>query len=217
VNGLSVRIENNKILIEFSLTQPKRAWKIRSKFKRNRRGRFVPQICRYVFTPRIGDIVCKGDIFEWMIANEEVRDILSVLKCISKEDYDNIKDRVYSLMKSDFIKWSRKKAVIKEIGYGISIEATRRGKQWKPEELTPYLFVLIPMDSTSKVHCLVDKRGRLIQETVGYRVKAGDKILWRIIDVSWIENIVKLLACLDEDHNRRVKEDIFEVIESLEN
>jgi hypothetical protein len=213
VNELSVKVENNKMLIEFSLTQPKKAWKIRSKVRRNRRGIFVPEISHYVFTPRIGDVVYEGDIFEWMIANEEVRDILSALRCISREEYDNIRSRVYNLVEANFIDWSRK-AVTREIDYGISIEATRRGKQRKPEELTPYLFVLFPLDSTSKAHYLVDKRGRRIKETVGYKIKAGDKLLW-IMDKSWIEDITIMLASLDEDHNIRVKENVFDVIERL--
>ena len=214
MNGLSVKVENNKMLVEFSLTQPKRAWKIRSNVRRNRRGWFVPEISRYVFTPRIGDRVYEGDIFEWMIANEEVRDILSALRCISREEYGNIRVQVYRLVEANFIDWSHEEAVTKEIGYGISIEATYRGKQKKHEELTPYLIVLFPLDSTSKVHYLVDKRGRRIKETVGYKIKAGDKLLW-IIDVSWIEDIAIMLASLDEDHNIRVKENVFDVIERL--
>jgi hypothetical protein len=214
VNGLSVKVENNKMLIEFSLTQPKRAWKIRSKVRRNRRGTFVPEISHYVFTPRIGDALYEGDIFEWMIANEEVRDILSALRCISREEYDNIRSRVYNLMEANFIDWSHEQVVIKKLDYGICIEATYRGKQKKTEELTPYLLVLFPLDPTSEVHYLVDKRGRRIKETVGYKVKAGDKLLW-IMDVSWIEDIARMLASLDEDHNIRVKENIFDVIERL--
>lgn len=211
---MSIKVENNKILVEFSLTQPKKSWKIRSKARRNGRGWFVPEISRYVFTPRIGDRVYVGDIFEWMITNEEIRDILSALRCISKEEYANIKVQVYRLVEANFIDWKHEKVVKKELDFGISIEASRRGKQRKPEELTPYLFVLFPLDSASKVHCLVDKRGGRIKETVGYKIKAGDKLLW-ITNVSWIGDIAVMLASLDKDHNIKVKKNVFNVIERL--
>jgi len=198
---LSVRVEDNEIFVEFSLTLPKRAWKTR-KLKKKRKP-----------TPKLGYVIERGDIFEWMITNEEVRDILSTLKCISRKNYDEIRSLVYGL--AEYIDWSKEIVVRDELSYGIFVEASLQPKMRKRTELTPYLFVLFPLDHPSEAHYLIDKKGRRVDRTLRYKIRAGDKLVWLIEDIDWIRIIVSRLATLSEAHNRRIKEEVFEIIDSL--
>ena len=212
---MSVSITNEHIRVEFSLSLPKPSWKIRTKIRRDRRGNWVDIIKCYVFTPRIGDVIMKDDKFEWMITNEELRDVISALKCLSKEEYDIIKEAVYEVEASDYIDWSRGKIFIKEFVYGITVEASLRPKMRKPEELTPYLFIILPLDKASEAHYIIDKRGTRVLQPCGRRIMAGDKLIWVILDNDWIKDIALLIAMLSNDHNRRIKREVFDVIERL--
>lgn len=190
---MSLKLEDNEILLEFPLTQAKRAWKIRK-----RDGRKKPPDLRY--------LIEEGDYFEWMITNEEVRDMLSALRCISPQSYKEIKELVLSVSQFNA-------KVREEIGRGISLEASLLPKQWKRAELTPYLFVLLRLDETTDEHYLIDKRGRLIEKTLGYKLKAGDKLVW-VIKQQQIKRIILALASLDEFHKGMVKEKIISVLEN---
>lgn len=204
ISLLSVRVKDNTIFVEFSLSQPKRAWKIRSKIPRDRRGRFDCKRGVYKFTPTYGDIIEDGDVFEWMVDNEEIRDILSALRCLSKNIYEEIKKEVYDI--EDF-----KYDVRKELGLGVKIEASLEPKQRKPSELTPFLFVLFPIDKPTDVYYIANKREEKIEHPVKHKIKAGDKLVW-VVNKEWLKEVVVSLAKLDEDHRRRVIEEVFKVI-----
>jgi len=208
---------DKRIMVELSLSLPKPAWKIRTSIRRGRRGTWVRRLRCYVFTPRVGDEIMEGDAFEWMITNEEIRDILLVLKCISPRKYEEIKEVVYGIRPNNYIKWHQVKDTIKKEldGTGIFIEASMRGKQRKPEELTPYLFIVFPLDKPSKAHCIVDKRGRQVHQPVGRRIMAGDKLIWEILNYNWIRDVTVLVARLSEAHNNKLKKDVFQAIEKL--
>ena len=206
-----------RVVVELSLSLPKPAWKIRTRVKRGRRGTWVRELGCYVFKPRVGDEIVKGDAFEWMITNEEVRDILLALRCISPNDYEVIKRAVDGVKPSHYIKWHEVRGALrKELDdTGIIVEASLRGKQRKPEELTPYLFVVFPLDRPSKAHFITDKWGKIVDEPVGRRIMAGDKLIWIIFNNEWIKEITVLIAKLSEKHNQRMKEDVFQVIARL--
>lgn len=140
---------------------------------------------------------------EWMVNNEEVRDILSALRCVSADFYEEIKREVYAI--KEF-----KASMMKELGFGIKIEACLEPKQRKPSELTPYLFVLFPMDKPSKACYIVDKKGKPIKNPIRYKIKAGDRLVWAIIDLEWLREVTLGLAQLDEAHKDKVIEDIFQ-------
>jgi len=207
---------NDHIIVEFSLSLPKRSWKIRTKTRRGKRGNWVSIIGCYVFTPRAGDIIMEDDKFEWMIKNEELRDILFVLRCLSKKDYNAIKEAVYEIKPSDYINWDEERMLIKQLGYRIIVEASLRPKMWKPTELTPQLFVVFPLDKVSEVHYIVDKRGRKILKPCGHKIMAGDKLIWIILNNEWIRDIASFIARLSNDHNRKIKKEVFSMIERLE-
>jgi len=196
---------NNKILVEFSLTQAKEAWKVRSEVRRGRRGRFDRKRRVWKFTPTIGDMIYKGDIFEWMVSNEELRDILAALKCISINIYRRIKEEVYSVNEFNI-------SLEKELGFGIKIEASLEPKQRKPSELTPYLFVLFPMDKPTEVCYIVNKRDELVRDPIGYKIMAGDRLIW-VPNERDLEEITVSLARLDEDHKKRIIQEIFQVLD----
>ena len=71
-----MRVKEGRIIVELSLSLPKRSWKIRTKVRRGRRGSWVEALGCYVFRPGVGDVIMEGDAFEWMITNEELRDLL---------------------------------------------------------------------------------------------------------------------------------------------
>ena len=214
---MSVRIVNSRMLVELSLSLPKPAWKVRSSVRRGRRGRRVESLGCYVFTPRMGDEILEGDAFEWMITNEELRDLLSVLKCISPSEYEAIRELVHAIGPDDYVRWHRVEGPIRvELDEtGIVVEASRRGKQRKPEELTPYLFIVFPLDRLSEAHYIVDKRGSVIREPVGYKIMAGDRLIWEVLDSAWLREIAILMARLSADHHRRLVRDVFQVIDGL--
>jgi gas vesicle protein len=191
---LNIKVENSRILLEFPLTQAKRSWKIRKAREYER-----PK------TLKLKYVIEEGDAFEWMITNEEVRDILSVLRCVSNAHYKIIRKQVEHI--SEFVDELRE-----EINDGISLEARLRPKQKKAKELTPYLFVLLRLDSTTDTHYLVNKRGKRINRPLGYALKAGDKLNW-LIKPNQIEVIVTKLASLDRSHLEKVKQEIFRVLE----
>jgi len=188
---MNLKLEDHKIALEFPLTQPKRAWKIRKK-----KGRKT--------SPKFKYLIEEGDTFEWMVTNEEVRDIASVLRCISSPEYQEAKRLV------NFIS-SFNSSFEEKIGDGISLEASLLPKQRKSDEFTPYLFVLIALDRVTDDHYLVDKRGRRIEKTLGYRLKSGDKLTW-IIKPLQIKNIIVSLASLDSRHQAMVKAEVFKML-----
>ena len=96
------------------------------------------------------------------------------------------------------------------------MEASLRPKMRKPEELTPYLFIIFPLDKISEAHYITDKRGMRVLQPCGRRIMAGDKLIWVILDNDWIKDIALLIAMLSNDHNRRIKREVFDVIERLE-
>jgi len=202
---MSVRVKDNTVFVEFSLSQPKRAWKLRSKNKRGLRGRFNSKRGVYKFTPTMGDVIHEGDVFEWMVNNEEVRDMLSALKCISPARYEEIKRQVYTIT-------CFKPEIEKELGFGIKIEACYEPKQRKPQEKTPYLFVLFPMDKPTDVCYIVNKRDEVVKQPSEYKIKAGDRLVWIVKEEGWFNEIVITLAGLDNDHKNRVIKEVFEVI-----
>lgn len=191
---MNLRLENSRILLEFSLTQPKRAWKIRKGAGNKKSLEF-------------GDTIEKGDSFEWMLTNEEVRDVVSALRCISPETYQNIECKVTQI-KHYSANWT------KEIGEGITLEAKPLPKQRKPTELTPFLFVLLRLDYYTEYHYLVDKRGKKIEAVLGHKLRAGDKLIWAI-DAAQIEEIAIGLASLDSQHQEMVKEGVFGALSRL--
>lgn len=201
---MSIRIKNNTIFVEFSLSQPKRAWKIRSKTPRDGRGRFDHERKVYKFTPAYGDIIKEGDVFEWMVDNEEIRDILSALKCLSENTYGEIKKEVYAI--KEF-----RHNIKKELGLGVEIEASLKPKQRKPSEQTPFFFVLFPMDKPTDVCYIINKRGEKIEHPTGHKIKAGDKLVW-VVNEKWLKEVVVSLAKLDKAHKERIIKEVFEVI-----
>ena len=214
---MSVRVIDSKMLVELSLSLPKPAWKVRSSVRRGRRGRWIESLRCYVFTPRMGDEILKGDVFEWMITNEELRDLLSVLKCISPGEYEAVRGLVRAIGPDDYVRWHQVEGPIRvELDKtGIVVEASMRGKQRKPEELTPHLFIVFPLDSPSEAHYIVDKRGHVIREPVGHKIMAGDRLVWEILDSAWLREITILVARLSADHHRRLMRDVFQAINGL--
>lgn len=61
---MSVRIKEDNVIMEFPLTQPKRSWKIRRV-----RGTRPSNL-------RVGYEISAGDLFEWMVSNDEILDML---------------------------------------------------------------------------------------------------------------------------------------------
>jgi len=53
---MNLKVEDHKVMLEFPLTQPKRAWKIRK-----RGGRKT--------SPKFKYLIQEGDVFEWMTTN----------------------------------------------------------------------------------------------------------------------------------------------------
>lgn len=139
-----------------------------------------------------------------MITNEEARDIASALRCISPQEYQETKRLVNSMSSFD-------SSFKDEIVDGIILEASSLPKQRKRNEFTPYLFVLIALDRVTDEHYLVDKRGKQIEENLGYQLKSGDKLIW-IISPLQIKNIIVSLASLDRRHQEMVKAAIFEIL-----
>ena len=212
-----VRVKEGRVIIELSLSLPKRSWKIRTKFRRGRRGRWVEALGYYVFTPRVGDVIMEGDAFEWMITNEEIRDILLALKHVSPDEYEAIKEDVEDVRPSDYINWQEVKGPLRvELDEtGIIVEACLRGKQRKPEEPTPHFFLVFPLDRPSRAHFIMDMWGNVVREPVGHKITAGDRLVWEILDNRWIKEVTVLIARLSEAHNSRMKEEVLRVIESL--
>lgn len=188
---MNLKVEDHKIMLEFPLTQPKRAWKIRK-----RGGRKT--------SPKFKYLIQEGDVFEWMITNEEVRDMASVLRCISPQEYQGAKRFVNSIS-------SFNSSFEEKIGAGITLEASSLPKQRKRDEFTPYLFVLVALDRVTDEYYLVDKRGGRIEETLRYQLKSGDKLIW-IIKPLQIKNIIVSLASLDRRHQEMVKTEVFEIL-----
>jgi len=153
----------------------------------------------------MGDVIYEGDIFEWMVNNEEIRDVLSALKCVSPNKYKEIKRQVYSITRF-------KPKIEKELGFGIKIEAGYEPKQRKPQELTPFFFVLFPIDRPTDACYIVNKREEIVKQPLGYKIKAGDRLVWVVKEEEWLREIVVALAGLDEDHKERVKKEVFKVI-----
>lgn len=97
----------------------------------------------------------------------------------------------------------------------VELSLSLRGKQRKPEELTPYLFIVFPLDRPSEAHYIVDKRGHVIREPVGHKIMAGDRLVWEILDSAWLREITILVARLSADHHRRLMRDVFQAIDGL--
>jgi len=198
---MSVKVENNKILVEFSLTLPKRAWKIRK-----RSGRKP--------SPNFGYVIEKEDLFEWMLTNNEVRDMLLALKYVSKQSYNDMKEFIYHMHEGDFVDWQTQEKVEGELGYGIILEGSRLPKQWKPTELTPYLFILFPLDNCSDFHSVIDINGNNVKKTLGYKLKSGDRLIWTA-KPEWLKKVAFRLASLDSAHLEMVKSEILTKIDAL--
>lgn len=189
---MNLRIEKNKVVLEFPLTQAKPAWRIR-KANGNKKS------------PDLKYVIAEGDSFEWMITSEEVRDMVSALRCICSDNYEQLKESVYSV--TTFRSEYRDK-----IGEGIDLEARLLPKQRKPSEYTPYLFVLLTLDRTTNEHYIVDKKIKRIDKTVGHSLRAGDKLVW-VIRLAQISEITKRLTSLSKMHYEMVKRRILAVLE----
>lgn len=190
---MNLRVENNKVMLEFPLTQAKPAWRMRRANGSKK-------------SPDLKYVIEKGDTFEWMVTNEEVRDMVSALRCICPENYKQLKDSVFSI--TTFRSQYKDK-----IGDGIDLEARSLPKQRKPSELTPYLFVLLSLDRTTSEHYVVDKKGRRVGRTIGYSVRVGDKLVW-VVRHAQIGEIAKRLASLSRMHCEMVKKRVLAALEN---
>ncbi|MEM2189316.1 MAG: hypothetical protein QXG35_08330 [Nitrososphaerota archaeon] len=213
--ALNIKVRNNTIFAEFSLSQPKRSWKIRSKSKRDERGKYDTEKNVWKFTPTMNDEIQEGDVFEWMVDNQEIRDILSALKCISKDSYEKIKQEVHNIRDEEYLfdnsHASSEKAKEIELDFDVRIEISLKPKQRKRKEKTPYLFVLFPLDRPTNICYIIDKRGEKIENPIGHKIMAGDTLVW-IVREELIKEIVVNLAKLDKAHKNGLIKEVFSKI-----
>jgi len=201
---MRVRIEGNKtIVVEFPLTQPKRSWKIRTNGKKSADKIF-------------GHIIQKQDFLEWMVDYPELRDILCSLRQISLIDFQNILRKFNKIRPAvEKPEDASKRAPIK-VG-SIIVERKFLGKQYKPTELFPYVFVLMKLfyKSTSDLKniYLIDTNEEMITNTNGRKIKCGDTLIW-LPAKKEISKIVEEFAVLSKKHKDMAKKVIFERIEN---
>ncbi len=201
-----VQVQGDKLVVEFPLSQPKSSWRVRSKKRRGRRGwKKDPNL--WIFRPTFGDLIYEGDIFEWMISNEELREILYVAKCMEADYYEEIKKAIHNLNKFE-------SHVDITLGWGVKIEGELRPKQKKGEELTPWFFILFPLDRSSNVYYLKDAKNNKIENPINRKIRAGDRLVW-VVDLNWLKTIILKLAGLSEDHKEKIIKEVFEPIDNL--
>lgn len=106
---------------------------------------------------RVGYEISAGDLFEWMVSNDEILDMLFGFRHLSASIYGELKTSVYSI--ASYIDW---KSPPKPIRYkDMVIEGVQKPKQRKRTELTPYFFVLIPLDVQRRIMSWIYRVGSL--------------------------------------------------------
>lgn len=202
---MRLKIEERGIItVEFPLTQPKRSWKIRTDGKRS-----ADKI--------LGHQIQEHDFLEWMVDYQELRDILYCLKKASLIDFENIVQHFNRLQPT--VEKPEKASSREPIKVGnIIVERQFLGKQWKPTELFPYIFVLFRLyyKTISKETniFLIDKKGEKIINTSDRKIKCGDTLIW-LPSKQEISKIIEEFAVLSKKHKETAKKIIFDKIENL--
>jgi hypothetical protein len=200
---MRVRIEGNKtVVVEFPLTQPKRSWKIRTNGKKSADKIF-------------GHIIQKQDFLEWMVDYSELRDILCCLRQVSLIDFQDILQKFNKIRPTvEKPEDASRRAPIK--AGSVIVERKFLGKQYKPTELFPYVFVLMKLfyesTSDSKNIYLIDRNEQMITNTNGQKIKCGDTLIW-LPAKKEISKIVEEFAILSKKHKDAAKKVIFDRIE----
>ena len=201
---MRIKIEGKKtIVVEFPLTQPKRSWKIRTDGKKS-----AAKI--------LGHCIQKCDFLEWMVNYQELRDIIYCLKKVSLTDFQTILHKFSQTQPA--VEKPEEASQREPIKVGnIIVERQFLGKQWKPTELFPYIFVLLRLFyeaiSNETNIFLIDKNGEKITNTNTRKIRCGDTLIWLPLKKE-ISTIVEEFAVLSKKHKDTAKKEIFNKIEN---
>lgn len=194
-----IKIESNKIVVGFPLTQPKRAWKLRTNDKKS-----AARI--------IGHSIQNNHFLEWMVDYSELRDILYCLKEVEPQNFSKILDE-FNKAKPEVLTPDEVKLKPPKKLRNIIIEMQLLGKQYKPSEKFPYIFVLLKLgyEKIADNLYIIDKGGVKINKTIDRVIKSGDALIW-FPSVDEILAIVSEFAFLCKEHKDRAQKDIFDKI-----
>lgn len=151
-----------------------------------------------------------------MVDYQELRDILYCLKKVSSSDFQDIVQKFNQIQPSvEKPEEAGQRGPIK-VG-SIIVERQFLGKQWKPTELFPYVFVLFNLfyETTSEPTniFLIDKNGEKITNTNGWKIRCGDTLIW-LPSKEEISKIIEEFATLSKKHKDTAKKVIFDKIEN---
>jgi len=200
---MRIKIEKNKIIVEFPLTQPKKSWKIRTNSKKS-----ADKI--------LGHQIQKNDFLEWMVDYQELRDILYCLKKVSPNDFRDIAQEFNQIQpetEEPEEAYQKPPVVVGD----IVIERQILRKQRKPTEPFPYVFVLFRLfyETIPKLTrvFMVDKKGEKIATTNNRKIRCGDTLVW-LPSKEEISKIMEEFATLSKKHKDSAKKLIFNRIEN---
>lgn len=202
---MRIRVNEKKtIMVEFPLTQPKRSWKIRTNGKKS-----ADKI--------LGHQIQKADYLEWMVDYQELRDILYCLKEEYPSDFEDIYRKFHRLTPQVDKPEDATRRDPTKVG-DIIIEREFLGKQWKPTELFPYVFVLFRLfyktiTENTRIF-LVDKHDKKIINTTNRKIIFGDVLVW-LPTKEEISKIIEEFAILSKKHKNTAKKIIFDRITSI--
>jgi len=154
---------------------------------------------------------------EWMVNYEELRDILFCFKEKYPSEFQKIHENFIQIKPMVENAEEFKQETQFKIG-DITIEIKLLGKQRKPSEKFPYVFVLFNLFYTkisdnARVF-LVDIYDKKINNTSNRTITIGDTLVWLPTNEE-ISKIIEKFGEISKTHKNSAKKEIFDKIETL--